>query len=79
MALILPILKKYAVSEAQVLLRWGLQNGFPVLPKSLNPERMYQNLDLFSFSIDDEDMASIVKMDRGGGVAWAAGDPINSA
>lgn len=67
--------KKYAVTEAQVLLRWGIQKGYPVLPKSTNPERMQQNADLFSFHIDASDMAAIEKMDRGGGVAWPVGDP----
>lgn len=66
---------KYGVSEAQLLLRWGVQNGYAVLPKSLNPERMRQNLDLFSFAIDDADMAQMATMDRGDGVAWASGDP----
>ena len=67
--------EKYGVSEAQLLLRWGVQNGYAVLPKSLNPERMSQNLDLFSFTIDDADMAQMATMDRGDGVAWATGDP----
>lgn len=66
---------KYGVTEAQVLLRWGLQKGFAVLPKSLNPERMRQNIELFGFEIDAEDMALIETMDRGDGVAWATGDP----
>lgn len=67
--------EKYGVSEAQLLLRWGVQNGYAVLPKSLNPERMRQNLDLFTFTIDDADMAQMATMDRGDGVAWATGDP----
>ncbi|PUB17239.1 aldo/keto reductase [Yoonia sediminilitoris] len=66
---------KYGVSEAQLLLRWGVQNGYAVLPKSLNPDRMRQNIDLFSFVIDDADMAKMATMDRGDGVAWASGDP----
>ncbi len=66
---------KYGVSEAQLLLRWGVQNGYAVLPKSMNPERMLQNLDLFAFAIDDADMAQMATMDRGDGVAWATGDP----
>ncbi|RYG89225.1 aldo/keto reductase [Loktanella sp. IMCC34160] len=66
---------KYGVSEAQLLLRWGVQSGFAVLPKSLNPDRMRQNLDLFTFAIDDADMAQLATMDRGDGVAWATGDP----
>lgn len=67
--------EKYGVSEAQLLLRWGVQNGYAVLPKSLNPERMRQNIDLFSFVIDDADMAQMATMDRGDGVAWVSGDP----
>ena len=66
---------KYNVSEAQLLLRWGVQSGYAVLPKSLNPDRMRQNIDLFSFAIDDADMAQLGTMDRGDGVAWASGDP----
>ena len=66
---------KYGVTEAQVLLRWGVQKGFAVLPKSLNPERMRQNIDLFRFEIDADDMALIETMDQGDGVAWASGDP----
>lgn len=66
---------KYGVTEAQVLLRWGVQKGFAVLPKSLDPERMRQNIDLFGFEIDADDMALIATMDRGDGVAWATGDP----
>ena len=71
--------EKYGVSEAQVLLRWGVQKGYPVLPKSMNLERLKQNIDLFSFSIDEDDMAAIEKMNRGDGVAWAFGDPTKSA
>lgn len=67
--------KKYGVSEAQILLRWGIQKGYAVLPKSANAERIRQNIDLFGFEIDDEDMAAIAKMDRGDGVAWSSGDP----
>ena len=70
---------KYGVSEAQLLLRWGVQNGYAVLPKSLNPDRMRQNIDLAGFQIDDADIASIKAMDRGEGVAWATGDPSTAA
>lgn len=66
---------KYGVSEAQVLLRWGVQNGYAILPKSSNEERSRQNFDLFSFEIDDDDVAAIALMDRGDGLAWAHGDP----
>jgi 2,5-diketo-D-gluconate reductase A len=67
--------EKYGVSEAQVLLRWAIQKGYPVIPKSANPDRIRKNADLFSFAIDEEDMTAIGTMDRGDGVAWAMGDP----
>lgn len=66
---------KHGVTEAQVLLRWGVQQGYAVLAKSTDPIRMRQNADLFSFALDDEDMAALEGMDRGAGVAWPIGDP----
>lgn len=67
--------EKHHVTEAQLLLRWGVQNGYAVIPKSLDPERMRQNIDLDGFAIDDEEMALIKTMDRGDGIAWSTGDP----
>jgi 2,5-diketo-D-gluconate reductase A len=67
--------RKYGVSEAQVLLRWAVQKGYPVLPKSTDPDRIRGNADIFGFDLDDADMAAIEKMDRGDGVAWPMGDP----
>lgn len=69
---------KYGVTEAQVLLRWGVQMGYAVLPKSTDARRIRQNLDLFSFALDQADMDAIATMDRGGGVAWAVGDPMKA-
>ncbi len=66
---------KHGVSEAQILLRWAVQQGYAVLPKSLNPQRIQQNIDVFSFVIDEDDMTAIQRMDRGDGVAWSMGDP----
>ncbi len=66
---------KYGVSEAQVLLRWAVQSGYAVLPKSASRERACQNIDLFGFALDDDDMTEIAAMDKGEGVAWANGDP----
>jgi 2,5-diketo-D-gluconate reductase A len=70
---------KYGVSEAQVLLRWAVQSGYPVLPKSTNPTRLHANIDLFSFAVDADDMAQMATLDRGAGVAWSMGDPTRSA
>lgn len=67
---------KYGVTEAQFLLGWGVQSGFAVLPKSLSPARIAENLALHGFTITPDDMAAIAKMDRGEGVAWPIGDPL---
>ncbi|MEV6766232.1 aldo/keto reductase [Streptomyces sp. NPDC051105] len=66
---------KYGVTEAQFLLGWGVQNGYPVLPKSTDPVRMRENLDVFSFRIDDADQDYIRGLDRGAGLAWGEVDP----
>lgn len=68
--------RNYGVSEALVLLRWAIQMSYPVLPKSIHPERIRANADVFSFQLDDADMAAIARMDRGASVAWATGDPM---
>jgi len=70
---------KYGVTEAQVLLRWAIQRGYAVLPKSTTVERIRANIDLFGFELDAEDMAAIAHMDRGDGVAWSGGDPTRAA
>jgi len=66
---------KYGVSEAQVLLRWAVQQGYPVIPKSTNPARIRSNADIFGFSIDAGDLAAIATLNRDNAVAWAMGDP----
>ena len=71
------MVKKYGVSEAQILLKWGLQMGFVILPKSSDENRIRENFDL-SFQIDDSDMKEISTMDKGDGIAWPNGDPCNS-
>ena len=68
---------KYRVSEAQILLKWGLQMGYVILPKSSDEGRIRENFDL-SFEIDDTDMKEISTMDKGDGVAWPNGDPSNT-
>ena len=53
---------KYEKSVAQVCLRWCLQHNVLAIPKTVNPERLAQNLDLFGFEITDDDMARIDAM-----------------
>ena len=66
---------KYDVTEAQVLLRWALQLGYAILPKSIQIDRMQENFEL-DFRIDEEDMNLIEQLDRGGSVTWEYGDPL---
>ena len=68
---------KYGVSEAQVLLKWALQKGYAIIPKSSKQNRIKQNIDLDSFEIDETDMQKMSSLNRSdGGVAWPKGDPI---
>jgi 2,5-diketo-D-gluconate reductase A len=53
-------------TPAQVVLRWHVQQGLVPIPKSSNPERLAQNLDVFSFDLSPEDMKSIASLDRHG-------------
>ena len=57
--------EKYGKSAAQVALRWNVQRGVTVIPKSVHKERMEQNLDIWDFTLSDEDMAEIAKLDLG--------------
>ncbi len=56
---LLKIAEKYGKSVAQVALRWELQSGIVPLPKSDNPQRISQNIDIFDFSLSEDDMAVI--------------------
>lgn len=56
---------KYGKSAAQVALRWNVQRGAVVIPKSVHKDRMAQNLDIWDFTLSDEDMAEIAAMDIG--------------
>lgn len=57
--------EKYGKSAAQVALRWNVQRGVIVIPKSVHKERMEQNIDIWDFQLSDEDMAEIAKLDIG--------------
>ncbi len=56
---------KYGKSAAQVVLRWNTQRGVIVIPKSIHRNRMEQNIDIFDFTLTDEEMAAIASLDRG--------------
>ncbi|MDE6084409.1 MAG: aldo/keto reductase [Muribaculaceae bacterium] len=57
--------QKYGKSVAQVALRWLTQRGVIIIPKSVHVERMEQNLNIFDFTLSEEDMAEIAKLDTG--------------
>ena len=57
--------EKYGKSAAQVTLRWNIQRGVLVIPKSVHKNRMEQNLDIWDFSLSNEDMEAITALDLG--------------
>jgi len=59
------IAAKHGVSTAQAMIRWHLQLGHVVLPKSVTPDRIRQNIDVFGFTLDQQDLADIAAMDKG--------------
>ncbi len=62
---IVEVAERHGKTPAQAILRWHIQLGNVVIPKSVTPERIRENLDLFDFELSDEDMAAIAGLDRG--------------
>ena len=67
--------KKYGKSVAQVALRWLLQRGVIIIPKSTHIERMQQNIDIFDFELSAEDMAEIAALDTATSLFFDHHDP----
>jgi 2,5-diketo-D-gluconate reductase A len=57
--------RKHDRTAAQIVLRWHMQRGIVAIPKSSTPARIAANLDVFGFSLDDEDMAAIATLQTG--------------
>ena len=57
--------EKYGKSAAQVALRWNVQRGVVVIPKSVHKDRMEQNMNIWDFKLSDEDMKEIAALDLG--------------
>lgn len=66
---------KYGKTTAQVMLRWHIQRGVVVIPKSTHYERMAENFDVFDFTLDAEDMARIAALDKKESAFFSHSDP----
>lgn len=69
------VARHYAKSTAQILIRWGLQKGFVVIPKSSKPRRIVENAAVFDFELSDEDMRALDGFDESLRTCW---DPTNA-
>ena len=62
---IVEIAEAHGKSPAQVMLRWGVQHGRSVIPKSTKPERIAENIDVFDFELSADEMTAIDGLDTG--------------
>lgn len=67
--------QKYGKTAAQVILRWHLQRGIVVIPKSTHRERMEENLNVFDFVLSEDDMAKIAQLDKKQSSFFSHSDP----
>ena len=58
------VARKHGRTPAQTIIRWHIDNGLIVIPKSVTPSRIEENFRVFDFKLDDEDLAAIGKLDR---------------
>lgn len=72
---ILEIAEKHGKTSAQVMLRWNIQRGIIVIPKSTHIERMAENIDVFDFALSDEDMETIAGLDKNESLFFSHQDP----
>ena len=72
---LLEIAKKHGKTAAQVILRWELQRGIVIIPKSTHIERMEENFNIFDFALTDGDMQKIAKLDTKTSAFFSHYDP----
>jgi diketogulonate reductase-like aldo/keto reductase len=65
------IAAKHHKSYAQIMLRWLVEQGMVVLPKSVTPSRIQENIDIFDFQLDTDDQAALAKEDRNLRTCWS--------
>ena len=74
-----PVLKeigtKYGKTTAQIILRWNIQRGIVVIPKSVHKERMKENFNVFDFTLSNEDMQAIKSLDTATSSFFSHQDP----
>lgn len=68
--------EKYGKSNGQVILRWLLQRGIVVIPKSVHLERMKENIDVFDFALSDDEMSVISGLDKNQSQFFDHRDPV---
>ena len=67
---LIKIAKRYEKTTAQLMLRWGLQQGFAVIPKSSIHSRIEENIDVFDFEISAADMEKLNELGQGYVTGW---------
>lgn len=74
--LLVSLASKYSKSSAQIMLRWCIQQGFVILPKSVTPERIEENFEIFDFELDKKEIVQLRALDINYRTCW---DPTNVA
>lgn len=64
------IAKKHNKSYAQIMLRWCIEKNLIVIPKSVTPSRIKENIDIFDFKLDQDDMTQLAKLERNLRTCW---------
>jgi 2,5-diketo-D-gluconate reductase A len=67
---IVQIAKKHSKTYAQIMLRWCIQQGLVVIPKSVTPSRIAENIAIFDFQLDDQDMTALAAQNRNLRTCW---------
>ena len=73
---LLRIGEKYGKTSAQIALKFLVQNGIIVIPKTTHKERMNENIDLFDFTLSDDDLQAIQRLDTGRNVTGWPSDAL---